>query len=51
VEKHRNGPVGRVELFFDDKLGAFMDLDKGNLNGFAAMANSQISRQGGIDGF
>ncbi len=52
VEKHRNGPVGHVQLYFDDKLGAFLDLEKGNLNGFAAMANSQMSSpQNGLDGF
>ncbi len=27
VEKHRNGPTGRVELFFDDKRTSFMSLD------------------------
>lgn len=28
VKKHRNGPVGSVELFFDDKHLQFMTLDK-----------------------
>jgi len=27
IEKHRNGPTGRVELFFDDKRTSFMSLD------------------------
>ncbi len=27
VEKHRNGPTGRVELFFDDKRTSFAALD------------------------
>lgn len=27
VEKHRNGPTGRVELFFDDKRTSFQSLD------------------------
>lgn len=28
VEKHRNGPTGRVELFFDDKHTSFRDIEK-----------------------
>lgn len=28
VEKHRNGPTGRVELFFDDKRTTFREIDK-----------------------
>jgi replicative DNA helicase len=27
VEKHRNGPVGKVELYFDDKRTTFLSLD------------------------
>ncbi|MFQ6049793.1 MAG: LAGLIDADG family homing endonuclease, partial [Candidatus Paceibacterales bacterium] len=29
VAKHRNGPVGRVELYFDERRVAFRDLEKG----------------------
>ena len=28
VEKHRNGPTGRIELFFDDKRTTFREIDK-----------------------
>lgn len=28
VEKHRNGPTGRVELFFDDKRTTFREIEK-----------------------
>lgn len=28
IEKHRNGPTGKVELYFDDKKTSFRDLDK-----------------------
>ena len=28
VEKHRNGPTGRVELYFDDKRTSYMPVDK-----------------------
>jgi replicative DNA helicase len=27
IEKHRNGPVGVCELYFDDKKSCFQDLD------------------------
>ena len=36
VEKHRNGPVGKVELYFDEKRTTFQPLDKsgyGDLGG------------------
>ncbi len=29
IEKHRNGPTGKVDLYFDDKKATFMSLDKG----------------------
>jgi len=28
IEKHRNGPTGRVELFFDDKHTTFREIEK-----------------------
>lgn len=28
IEKHRNGPVGKIELYFDDKRTTFQTLDK-----------------------
>lgn len=28
VEKHRNGPVGKVDLFFDEKTSSFLSIDK-----------------------
>jgi replicative DNA helicase len=28
IEKHRNGPTGRVELFFDEGRTSFMEIDK-----------------------
>ncbi len=35
VEKHRNGPVGKVELYFDEKTTTFQSLEKSNLSDFA----------------
>jgi replicative DNA helicase len=29
VAKHRNGPVGRVELYFDERIVSFKNLEKG----------------------
>jgi replicative DNA helicase len=29
VAKHRNGPIGRVELFFDESRVTFRNLEKG----------------------
>jgi len=28
IEKHRNGPTGRVELYFDQNKSTFLDIDK-----------------------
>ena len=36
VEKHRNGPTGKVELFFDDKRTTFMPIDK---SGYGQLAD------------
>ncbi len=30
IEKHRNGPVGVCELYFDDKKSSFTDIDNSN---------------------
>ncbi len=34
IEKHRNGPVGMVELYFDDKRTTFMTLEKSDFSEF-----------------
>lgn len=34
VEKHRNGPVGKVELYFDDQKATFMSVDKSGFGDF-----------------
>jgi len=28
IEKHRNGPIGKVELYFDEQRATFLDLEK-----------------------
>jgi replicative DNA helicase len=35
IEKHRNGPTGKVELFFDDKRSTFQSIDKSGYGEFA----------------
>jgi replicative DNA helicase len=41
IEKHRNGPVGKVELFFDEKRTTFLSLEK-NLGAFESPAGERL---------
>jgi replicative DNA helicase len=34
IEKHRNGPTGRVELYFDDKKTSFLSVEKSEFTGW-----------------
>jgi replicative DNA helicase len=34
IEKHRNGPTGWVELFFDDRKTSFLDIEKTDFSDF-----------------
>ena len=45
VEKHRNGPVGKVDLYFDEKTTTFLNLEKSNISDFAP------AKIGGLDEF
>jgi replicative DNA helicase len=38
IEKHRNGPVGKVELFFDEKRTTFVTLEKTDFGAFESSA-------------
>ena len=38
IEKHRNGPTGKVELYFDDKKATFLSMEKGDFNSFEKSA-------------
>lgn len=33
IEKHRNGPVGKIDLYFDDKKTSFLSIEKSNFGG------------------
>ncbi|MFA7285322.1 MAG: replicative DNA helicase [Candidatus Paceibacterota bacterium] len=35
IEKHRNGPTGKVDLYFDGKTTSFLNLEKNSLNEFS----------------
>jgi replicative DNA helicase len=35
IEKHRNGPTGKVELYFDEKTTTFLNLEKSSISEFA----------------
>jgi replicative DNA helicase len=39
VEKHRNGPVGKAELYFDEKNSTFLSIDKNNDYGITTKAD------------
>lgn len=34
IEKHRNGPTGMIELYFDEKRVCFTSIEKGDFGGF-----------------
>ena len=40
VEKHRNGPVGKIELYFDDKRTTFLSIEKSDFGAFESSAAS-----------
>lgn len=43
IEKHRNGPTGKVELYFDEKTTTFLNLEKSSLSEFSqAKASGEL---------
>ncbi len=36
IEKHRNGPIGKVELKFDEEKTTFLSIDKSDFGDFDA---------------
>src|SRR5438477_4826181 len=36
IEKHRNGPVGKIELKFDEEKTTFISIDKSDFGDFAS---------------
>jgi len=43
IEKHRNGPVGKVDLYFDEKSTTFMSIDKTG-TGFSSSSPTAIDQ-------
>lgn len=39
VEKHRNGPIGKIDLFFDEKKTTFLTLEKSDFSAFEATSS------------
>ena len=38
IEKHRNGPVGKIDLRFDEKKTTFLSIDKNDFGDFTTEA-------------
>ncbi|MEN9614465.1 MAG: hypothetical protein RLZZ347_772 [Candidatus Parcubacteria bacterium] len=47
IEKHRNGPTGSCQLFFDEKKATYLNLEKGEFGDFESGGGSS----GGMGGF
>jgi replicative DNA helicase len=35
IEKHRNGPTGKIDLYFDDRKSTFLSIDKSDFGAFS----------------
>jgi replicative DNA helicase len=35
IEKHRNGPTGKIDLYYDEKKTTFLSIDKSDFGEFA----------------
>lgn len=44
IEKHRNGPVGKVDLYFDEKMTTFVSIDKSNMNNFTNDTSNSLEQ-------
>ncbi|PCI19722.1 replicative DNA helicase [Candidatus Wolfebacteria bacterium] len=45
IEKHRNGPTGKVDLYFDEKTISFMSLEKSDIQQMESYANSPLDEE------
>ena len=48
IEKHRNGPTGKVDLYFDDKYTTFVDPESGH--GYEKLAEGSATTTNGSFG-
>jgi replicative DNA helicase len=42
IEKHRNGPIGKIDLYFDEKRVTFNSVDKSNFGAFAETEGTDV---------
>jgi len=42
IEKHRNGPTGKIELYFDQNKSTFLSVDKSNFSDFEEPASTEF---------
>ncbi|MBL7045998.1 MAG: replicative DNA helicase [Parcubacteria group bacterium] len=45
VEKHRNGPTGKIELYFDDQKATFMPIEKSDFQDFETSAETNLEHE------
>ena len=43
VEKHRNGPTGKIELYFDEKKATFLSIEKGSFKDFESQKEEDVT--------
>jgi replicative DNA helicase len=43
IEKHRNGPTGKVELYFDQKMRTFLSVEKSSFSDFTPATPKTVS--------
>ncbi|HET8580937.1 MAG TPA: replicative DNA helicase [Candidatus Paceibacterota bacterium] len=51
VEKHRNGPVGKIDLYFDEKYASLTSVEKNEFSDFDAQAAEASMTAGPDDAF
>jgi replicative DNA helicase len=42
IEKHRNGPTGSIQLYFDDKTSSFMNVEKASFSDFSSNSSDSL---------
>jgi replicative DNA helicase len=42
VEKHRNGPTGKIDLYFDEKKATFLSIEKSDFSAFETATSSAL---------
>jgi replicative DNA helicase len=48
IEKHRNGPVGKIDLYFDEKMSTFLEVDHNTASSNAGGIKTTADSFGGI---